>query len=67
MEKSNDEEAGEEVTQSDLKQDLHVCCVKKLRSLPTILIDSFIELTIEKDVMNNSLDILHEEKVALVY
>ncbi|KAH0761780.1 hypothetical protein KY290_017853 [Solanum tuberosum] len=50
MEKSDDEEAEKE----------------KLRSLAAFLIDSIIELTTEKDLMNNSLDILHEEKVALV-
>ncbi|KAH0717452.1 hypothetical protein KY285_013483 [Solanum tuberosum] len=66
MAKSDDEEVDEEVTLSDLKQNLHVYCVKKLRSLAALLIDSIIELTTENDLMNNSLDILHEEKVALV-
>ncbi|KAH0648271.1 hypothetical protein KY285_033519 [Solanum tuberosum] len=50
MEKFDDEEYEEE----------------KLRSLAVVLIDSFIELTTENDLMNNSLDILREEKVALV-
>ncbi|KAH0689668.1 hypothetical protein KY289_017026 [Solanum tuberosum] len=66
MEKSDDQEAEEEVTLFDLKQNLHVYCVKNLRSLAVVLIDSIIELTTEKDLRNNSLDILHEEKVALV-
>ena len=66
MEKSDDEEDEEEVTLSDLIQNLHVYCVKKLRILVVVLIDSIIESTIETKLMNNSLDILHEEKVALV-
>ena len=66
MAKSDDEEDEEEVTLSDLKQNLHVYCVKKLRILAAVLIDSIIESTTETELMNNSLDILHEEKVALV-
>ncbi|KAH0665359.1 hypothetical protein KY285_026565 [Solanum tuberosum] len=66
MEKSNDEEAEEEVTLFDHKQNLHAYSVRELRNLAAILIDYITELTTEKDVMNNSLDIFHEEKVALV-
>ena len=66
MAKSDDEEDEEEVTLSDLKQNLHVYCVKKLRILAAVLIDSIIESTTETELLNNSLDILHEEKVALV-
>ena len=66
MAKSDDEEDEEEVTLSDLKQNLHVYCVKKLRILAAVLIDSIIESTTETELMNNSLDIFHEEKVALI-
>ena len=66
MAKYDDEEDEEEVTLSDLIQNLHVYCVKKLRILVVVLIDSIIESTTETKLMNNSLDILHEEKVALV-
>ena len=45
---------------------MYVYCVKKLRILAAVLIDSIIESTTETELMNNSLDILHEEKVALV-
>ena len=37
-----------------------------MRILVVVLIDSIIESTTETKLMNNSLDILHEEKVALV-
>ena len=66
MAKSDDEEDEEEVTLSDLKQNLHVYCVKKLRILAAVLIDSIIESTTEEELMNNNLDILYEENVALV-
>ena len=66
MTKSDDEDGEEEVTLSDLKQNLHVYCVEKLRILAVVLIESILESTTEKDLMNNILDILHEEKVALV-
>ncbi|KAH0770354.1 hypothetical protein KY290_014335 [Solanum tuberosum] len=66
MEKSDGEEAEEEVSLSDLKQNFHVYSVKGLRNLVVVLIDSIIELTTEKDLMNNNLDILQDEKVALV-
>ena len=66
MEKSDDEEGEEEVTLSDLKQNLHVYCVKKLRSQSALLTDSIIESTIKKELMKNNLYIHQEEKVALV-
>ena len=37
-----------------------------MRILDVVWIDSIIESTTETELMNNSLDILHEEKVALV-
>ena len=37
-----------------------------MRILAAVLIDSIIESTTETELLNNSLDILHEEKVALV-
>ena len=40
--------------------------LKKLRSLAALLIDSIIESTTEEELMNNNLDILYEENVALV-
>ena len=59
-------EAVEEVTLSDIKQNLHAYSVKRLRSLAGMLIDSLTELTNEKDLMNNSLEIFQDEKLALV-
>ena len=59
MEKSDDEEDKEKVTLFKLKQNLHVYCVKKLRILATVFIDSIIESTTEKELMNNRLDVLH--------
>lgn len=55
MAKSDDWESKEEVTLFDLQQNLNVYCVKKLWSLATVLTDSIIELTIEKNFMNNIL------------
>ncbi|KAK4721295.1 hypothetical protein R3W88_011528 [Solanum pinnatisectum] len=66
MEKFDDEEAEKEVTLSDFKKNLHVYFVKRLRNLAVVLINSITELTTEMDVMNNSLDMFHDEKVALV-
>ncbi|XP_015161849.1 uncharacterized protein [Solanum tuberosum] len=53
MAKSDDEEVEEHVTLSDLKQNLHVYSIKRLRSLATVLIDSITKLTSEKDLMNH--------------
>lgn len=36
-----------------------------MRNLDSALIDSFIELTIEKDSMNNSIDILSKERTLI--
>lgn len=67
MEKSNDEEDEKKVTLFDLKQNLSVLSVKKLMNLASVLIDSIIELSTKKDLMNNNLNIHQEEKVVVVY
>ena len=48
MEKFDYEEDEEEVIIFDLKQNLHVYFVKKLRILATVLIDSIIESQLKK-------------------
>lgn len=58
---SDDEDDEDEVTLLDIKQNLNTLSIRKLRKLTNILIDSIIELMIEKDSMNNSLDSLYEE------
>ncbi|KAH0691226.1 hypothetical protein KY289_018584 [Solanum tuberosum] len=60
--KSDDEDDEEKVTLEDFKQNLNTYSVRRLRNLVVVLIDSVIDLTAEKDFMNNSLDILGKEK-----
>ena len=50
MVKFDDEEDEEQVTLSDLKQNLHAYCVKKIISLAALFIDSTIESTTEKSL-----------------
>lgn len=56
-----DEDDEDEVTLLDIKKKLNILSVRRLRKPANILIDSIIELMIEKDSMNNSLDSLYEE------
>ena len=54
------------VTLLDLQQNLNTYSFRRLRNLDSALIDSFIELTIEKDSMNNSIDILSNERTLMI-
>lgn len=65
MEKYDDEEDEEKVTLFDLKQNLNAYSIRKLKNLVVVQIDSVIELTTEKDSMNNSLDNFNKEKLSL--
>ena len=53
----SDDESDEEVTLLDLKENLNLYSVKKLKKLACVLIDSLCELTDEKDFLNNNIDI----------
>ena len=48
-----------------MKNDLNSYSLKKLRTLTKVMIDSVIELTSERDIMNAELDSLTENKVKL--
>ena len=48
-----------------MKHDLNNYSLKKLRTLTNVMIDSVIELTSERDIMNAELDSLTENKVKL--
>ena len=56
----------QKVTNFDVKKNLNTYFVRRLRILENVLIDSFIDLTMEKDSMNNFLDALNEEKGVMV-
>lgn len=64
MAKSEDDEE-KEVTVLDIKQNLNVYSLKKLRKLANIFIDSLCDLTTEKDYLCDSLDIFQIEKTTL--
>lgn len=64
MAKSIDD-ADEEVTLLDIKQNLNVYSIKKLKRLASVLIDSLCELAAEKDFLNKSPNIFQNEKIAL--
>lgn len=60
MKKSDDEFVNEK------KQNVNVFSIRKLRKLVVVLIDLISELTTEKDLLNNSLDIFQDENIAMV-
>ena len=66
MAKSDEKDGGEKVTLSYFKQNLTTFSTSKLRKIVVVLLDLISELTNEKDLVNNSLDIFHDEKIALV-
>ena len=66
MAKSDEEDSDEKVTLSYFEQNLNTFSTSKLRKLVVVLLDLISELTNEKDLVNNSLDIFHDEKIALV-
>lgn len=65
MAKSDDEEDDKKVSIFYLKQNLNAYSIRKLKNLVVVQIDSVIELTTEKDSMNNNLENFNEEKLAL--
>ena len=62
MAHSENEEEEDKVTLLDLKQDLNTYSLKKLRTLANVMIDSVLEWTSERDIMNAELDNLTENK-----
>ena len=65
MAHTENEEEDDKVTLLDMNHDLNNYSLKKLRTLANVMIDSVIELTSEKDIMNVELDSLSENKVKL--
>ena len=66
MAKSDEEDSDEKVTLSYFKQNLNTFSTSKLRKLVVVLLDLISEMTDEKDLINNSLDIFQDGKFALV-
>ncbi|XP_069148130.1 MAR-binding filament-like protein 1 [Solanum lycopersicum] len=65
MAHTKNEEEDDKVTLLDMKNDLNNYSLKKLRRMTKVMIDSVIELTSERDIMNAELDSLTENKVKL--
>ena len=65
MAHAENEEEDDKVTLLDMKNDLNNYSLKKLRRMTKVMIDSVIELTSERDIMNAELDSLTEKKVKL--
>ena len=65
MAHTENEEEDDKVTLLDMKNNLNYYSLKKLRTLTNVMIDSVIELTSERDIMNAELDNLTENKVKL--
>ena len=66
MAKSNNEHVNEKVTLSYFNTNVNVFSIRKLRKLVGVFINSISELTTEKDLFNNSLDIFQNEKIVIV-
>ncbi|KAH0641818.1 hypothetical protein KY285_032687 [Solanum tuberosum] len=66
MGKSNEEDADEKVTLSYFKQNLNTFSTSKLRKLAVVLLDVISKLTTKDVLVNNSLDISQDGKIALV-
>ena len=66
MVKSEDEYVNEKVTLCDFKQNVNVFSIRKLRKLVFVIIDAISDVTTEKDLFNNRLDIFQDEKIAMV-
>ncbi|KAH0717219.1 hypothetical protein KY285_013250 [Solanum tuberosum] len=64
--KTDDEDDKNEVTLLDLKGDIDTLSIKSLRKLPIVLIDSVDELTNEKMVLSENLDLCQDEKSAII-
>ncbi|XP_049373989.1 uncharacterized protein LOC125839052 [Solanum verrucosum] len=66
MAKSDDEDDSDEVTLFDLKDDLDVFPVEKLRKLVSLLIDSVDERTNENLMLNEKLSLCEDDNSALM-
>ena len=62
MAHTENEEEDDKVTLLDMKNDLNNYSLKKLRRMTKVMIDSVIELTSERDIMNAELDSLTGKK-----
>ena len=62
MAHSENEDDEDKVTLLDMKHDLNTYSLKKLRTLANVMIDSVIELTSERDIMNVELESLNENR-----
>ncbi|XP_015084274.1 uncharacterized protein LOC107027691 [Solanum pennellii] len=62
MAHSENEDDEDKVTLLDMKHDLNTYSLKKLRTLANVMIDSVIELTSERDIMNAELESLNENR-----
>ena len=59
---SENEDDEDKVTLLDMKHDLNIYSLKKLRTLANVMIDSVIELTSERAIMNAELESLNENR-----
>ena len=66
MSKTDDEDNKEEVTLLDLKGDISTLPIKRFRKLAIVLINSIDELTNEKMVLSENLDLCLDENSALI-
>ena len=66
MAKSDEDDDEDKVTLLDFKKNLNTYSIKRLRKLENVMIDSFIELTTERDSMKSSFNGLNEEKEVMV-
>ena len=62
MAHTENEEEDDKVTLLNMIHDLNTYSLKKYRTLANIMIDSIIELTSERDIMNAELESLNENK-----
>ena len=62
MAHSENEDDEDKVTLLGMKHDLNTYSLKKLRTLANVMIDSVIELTSERDIMNAQLESLNENR-----
>lgn len=66
MAKSYEDDDEDKVTLHDFNKNLCTYSIKRLKRLANVLIDFVIELTIERDSMDSSLDGLNEEMEEMV-
>ena len=66
MAKSDEEDSNEKVALSYFERNLNTFSTSKLKKLVVVLLDLISEMTDEKDLINNSLDIFQDGKIVLV-